>query len=47
MISAFFSNMAEPNPNFLCPITHEVMADPVIAPDGITYDRAAIEVRAS
>ena len=35
---------AEPNPNFLCPITHEVMADPVIAPDGITYERAAIEV---
>ena len=27
---------------FLCPITHEVMADPVIASDGMGYDRHAI-----
>eukprot|EP01094_Clydonella_sp_ATCC50884_P029210 TRINITY_DN9067_c0_g1_i1.p1 TRINITY_DN9067_c0_g1~~TRINITY_DN9067_c0_g1_i1.p1 ORF type:complete len:487 (+),score=103.33 TRINITY_DN9067_c0_g1_i1:250-1710(+) len=27
---------------FLCPITHEVMADPVIASDGYSYDREAI-----
>lgn len=26
-----------------CPITHEVMEDPVIAADGTTYERAAIE----
>ena len=27
---------------FLCPILHEVMADPVLAADGHTYERAAI-----
>ena len=26
-----------------CPITHEVMVDPVITPNGITYERIAIE----
>lgn len=31
------------NQNFLCPITQEVMTDPVIGSDGITYERAAIE----
>lgn len=29
--------------NFRCPIAHETMADPVIAADGHTYERAAIE----
>jgi len=28
---------------FVCPITRELMADPVIAADGHTYDRTAIE----
>jgi Mg-chelatase subunit ChlD len=28
---------------FLCPITQEVMRDPVIGSDGITYERTAIE----
>jgi len=28
---------------FFCPITHEVMEDPVIAQDGHTYERKAIE----
>lgn len=28
---------------FLCPITHSVMSDPVIASDGHTYERDAIE----
>lgn len=28
--------------HFLCPITHELMEDPVIASDGQTYERAAI-----
>ena len=27
---------------FLCPITREVMKDPVIAEDGYTYERSAI-----
>jgi Mg-chelatase subunit ChlD len=31
------------NQNFLCPITQEVMTDPVIGSDGITYERTAIE----
>lgn len=25
-----------------CPITHEVLVDPVVAADGITYERSAI-----
>jgi len=29
--------------NLDCPITHERMIDPVIAPDGYTYERSAIE----
>jgi len=28
---------------FLCPITHEIMFDPVVAGDGETYEREAIE----
>ena len=28
---------------FLCPITKEVMSDPVMASDGMTYERSAIE----
>jgi len=34
---------APTNDHFLCPITQEVMADPVIGSDGITYERSAIE----
>ena len=30
-------------PEFLCPITMEVMTDPVFAADGHVYDRASIE----
>ena len=29
--------------NFTCSITHEIMWDPVVASDGHTYERAAIE----
>ena len=29
--------------HFLCPITQDVMADPVKTVDGMTYDRPAIE----
>merc|ERR1711920_1005603 len=28
---------------FFCPITHDVMTEPVVAMDGHTYERAAIE----
>eukprot|EP00036_Acanthoecidae_sp_10tr_P002874 CAMPEP_0182948250 /NCGR_PEP_ID=MMETSP0105_2-20130417/59662_1 /TAXON_ID=81532 ORGANISM="Acanthoeca-like sp., Strain 10tr" /NCGR_SAMPLE_ID=MMETSP0105_2 /ASSEMBLY_ACC=CAM_ASM_000205 /LENGTH=730 /DNA_ID=CAMNT_0025088539 /DNA_START=72 /DNA_END=2264 /DNA_ORIENTATION=- len=34
---------ADVPPQFLCPILSDVMADPVIAMDGHTYERAAIE----
>jgi hypothetical protein len=34
---------AAPPDNFLCPITNEVMEDPVVAADGHTYEREAIE----
>jgi hypothetical protein len=34
---------AAPPDNFLCPITNEVMDDPVVAADGHTYEREAIE----
>ena len=46
-------NASEPNINmeesktisdeYYCPITHEIMKDPVVASDGFTYERAAIE----
>ena len=28
--------------SYLCPITRELMVDPVVGPDGISYERAAI-----
>ena len=34
---------AKMNQNFLCPITQAIMTDPVIGPDGVTYERSAIE----
>jgi hypothetical protein len=33
------------NPMFLCPITQDVMVEPVLAADGYTYDKHAIQVR--
>jgi len=30
------------NEEFLCPIQHEIMRDPVVASDGFSYERAAI-----
>ena len=33
----------EPPELYLCPITHELMKDPVVCGDGFTYERAAIE----
>lgn len=35
--------MTEPSNTFICPITHELMRDPVIDPDGNSYEREAIE----
>jgi hypothetical protein len=35
--------MAEPSNTFICPITQELMVDPVIDPDGNSYERKAIE----
>jgi len=35
--------MSNPPTTFLCPITHELMIDPVIDPDGNSYERRAIE----
>ena len=34
---------AEPPADHLCPITNEVMEDPVVAADGHSYEREAIE----
>jgi len=33
----------EPPTDFICPITTEIMSDPVMAADGHAYDRYAIE----
>ncbi len=39
-----FSNLnVDKEQNIICPITQEVMQDPVIASDGTTYERKAIE----
>jgi len=35
--------MSVPEENFYCPLTLEIMEDPVIGPDGHTYERKAIE----
>jgi hypothetical protein len=35
--------MTDSAASFLCPITHELMTDPVIDPDGNSYERSAIE----
>lgn len=37
------NNRNEPPDDFLCPITYVIMDDPVIAMDGYTYERLAIE----
>ena len=33
----------EPPADFICPITTEIMSDPVMAADGHSYERSAIE----
>ncbi|GMH39197.1 hypothetical protein BSKO_07095 [Bryopsis sp. KO-2023] len=37
------TSQQEPPSLFVCPITHELMRDPVVAADGYTYERAEIE----
>ena len=29
--------------DIICPITHEIMLEPVVCSDGITYEKTAIE----
>ncbi len=41
--SASMGDSEEMSDHFLCPITQDVMRDPVIASDGVTYERSAIE----
>jgi hypothetical protein len=36
--------IAEEIKSFVCPITNTIMEDPVISPDGISYEKSAIEV---
>ena len=38
------TRLADPSlpDDFICPVTHEAMADPVVASDGMTYERYAI-----
>uniref|UniRef100_A0A0E0MGE3 U-box domain-containing protein n=1 Tax=Oryza punctata TaxID=4537 RepID=A0A0E0MGE3_ORYPU len=31
------------SPKFCCPISHDLMRNPIVGPTGITYDRAGIE----
>jgi hypothetical protein len=38
------SSMQEANPNYYCPITQELMRDPVVDRDGNSYERSAIMV---
>ena len=35
--------MTDPSESFLCPITRVLMVDPVVDPDGNTYEKTAIE----
>jgi Mg-chelatase subunit ChlD len=42
MLSKEDSNDTTP-PEFVCPITKQMMSDPVLLPDGVSYERAAIE----
>ncbi len=36
--------MVDTTSNFLCSITHQLMTDPVIDPEGNSYERSAIEI---
>lgn len=41
-LASMNSSGAEPPSTFVCPITQEIMLDPVVASDGFTYEREAI-----
>jgi hypothetical protein len=41
--SAFCPLCVPPPQEFVCPITHELMNTPVVAQDGFTYEKSAIE----
>eukprot|EP00727_Mastigamoeba_balamuthi_P010424 m51a1_g6003 hypothetical protein (630) ;mRNA; r:26270-32033 len=41
-LEAHFSGKRAPPNEYVCPITMELMGDPVVAPDGFTYEREAI-----
>ncbi|XP_063698469.1 WD repeat, SAM and U-box domain-containing protein 1-like isoform X2 [Culicoides brevitarsis] len=43
LLFKFASNQGEVPIEYLCPITHEIMKDPVIVEDGFNYERSAIE----
>ena len=36
-------SVAKDNPDFVCPISHSLMRDPVVAADGHSYERREIE----
>jgi hypothetical protein len=38
-------SLSDPPAGFVCPITNELLKDPVRACDGLAYEREAIEVR--
>ncbi len=38
-----WAGASAPPAMFICPLTHDVMADPVVAADGFVYERAAIQ----
>ena len=31
-------------PAYICPISNDIMRDPVVSADGVTYDRPSIEL---
>ena len=41
--SVFCPMCTQPPQEYLCPITHELMESPVVAQDGFTYEKSAIE----
>ena len=42
-LSQALSRAMEPPDDFLCPMSHAIMDDPVVAADGHTYEKAAME----
>lgn len=39
----YFRRMTDLTSKFSCPLTHQLMTDPVIDPEGNSYERSAIE----